>query len=187
MTKNFTIKTTKAGFSKSSLLIGFVHKNVKPEGEAGQLFAKTGLNWKKLCDAGDFSGKTGQVLDILTPPDLAASRFIIVGLGNIDLGKLHKSDASEKDQKPAKLSAKISDWADLGGKLLALIKKTSASEIAIIADELNEESMASMVAGMHLRNYDFDKYKSQKDDDEDDNAKPSNKNIAITLHAKNKT
>ncbi len=178
MTKNFTIKTTKAGFSKSALLIGFVHKNVKPEGETGKLFAKTGLNWKKLCDAGNFSGKTGQTLDVLTPPDLAASRLLIVGLGN-----LQNSEASEKDQKPAKLS----DWADLGGKLLALIKNTSTTEIAIIADGIAEESMASMVAGLHLRNYDFDKYKSQIDDDEEEDAKPSNKNITITLHAKNKT
>lgn len=173
MTKKLTIKTANFPVKKTSVLVMFAHEGNRPEGEADTLFIKSGLDWDALKDAATFTGKRGQVLDVLAPPNLDAKRLLIVGAGP----KNDKdNNASEQKQSPL-------DYAKFGGKLLATLQNLKAQKVALILDgpELSARHIAQLISGMHLRHYSFDKYMAQiKDDD----AAP--KILSIVLHVTEK-
>jgi leucyl aminopeptidase len=98
-----------------------------------------------------FKGKNGSSLDILAPQGLKAKRLIVMGLG-----------------KPAEL--KENDFLKLGGAVAGKLK-AGRDPVSVIA-ELPKGSMAAdqaaaVAAGMRLRAYKFDRYKTKKKDDEE--------------------
>ncbi len=105
---------------------------------------------KRTAAANRFEGKSGSTLDFLAPEGVA-SRLIVVGAG--------------------KLSAiKDNDFLKLGGT--AAGKLRPGSEAVTILAELPNGAMkpgqaAAIAAGVRLRAYKFDRYKTKKKDGED--------------------
>jgi leucyl aminopeptidase len=106
---------------------------------------------KRAAATSHFKGKNGSTLDILAPAGLKVSRLIVVGAG--------------------KLSAlKESDFLKFGG--VAAGKLRAGNDAATIVAELPDGAMkpdqaAAVAAGMRLRAYKFDRYKTKKKDGED--------------------
>jgi leucyl aminopeptidase len=106
---------------------------------------------KRAAATGQFKGKNGSTLDILAPAGLKVSRLIVVGAG--------------------KLSAlKESDFLKFGG--VAAGKLRAGNDAATIIAELPDDAMkpdqaAAVAAGVRLRAYKFDRYKTKKKDGED--------------------
>lgn len=163
MSSTLTIKTAKLPPAKTELLAIYAAEGEAPDGAAAGVWSDTGLDWKRLSDAANFAGKSGQVLDIPAPTGISAERLLVLGSG-----------------KPgaAKQSAGLTAWADRGGSLFAKIAASGATKIAVAIDEADAgpSELAEVAAGMRLRHYEFDKYKSKKSSDKDA-AKP----LTVTL------
>jgi len=71
----------------------------------------------------------------------------------------------------------LNGWTDRGGSLLAKIAATKVETIAVVLDEAGATpaALAELAAGLRLRHYRFDKYKSVRADD-------AVADLAITLH-----
>jgi leucyl aminopeptidase len=98
-----------------------------------------------------FKGKSGSALDILAPEGLKASRLMVIGAG--------------------KLSAiKDNDFLKLGGVVAGRLHAGSDA-VTIVADladgAMKPEQAAAIAAGVRLRAYKFDRYKTKKKDGED--------------------
>src|SRR6201985_118957 len=105
----------------------------------------------RVAAANRFKGKSGSVLDILAPQGLKACRLIVVGVG--------------------KLSAiKDYDFLKFGGVIAGKLRAGSDA-VTIIADlpdaAMKPEQAAAIGAGVRLRAYTFDRYKTKKKDGED--------------------
>jgi leucyl aminopeptidase len=106
---------------------------------------------KRAAATSQFKGKNGSTLDILAPAGLKVSRLIVLGAG--------------------KLSAlKESDFLKFGG--VAAGKLRAGNDAATIIAELSDGAMkpdqaAAIAAGVRLRAYKFDRYKTRKKDGED--------------------
>src|SRR5215475_13695338 len=103
---------------------------------------------KRAAATNQFKGKSGSALDILEPDGIKVQRLIVIGLG-----------------KPAELKEK--DFLKFGGVLAG--KLNSASEAVTVIAELPDAAMqpgqaAAIAAGVRLRAYRFDRYKTKKKD-----------------------
>jgi leucyl aminopeptidase len=106
---------------------------------------------KRAAETNAFKGKSGSTLDILAPQGLKVSRLIVVGAGKL---------ASLKDN----------DYFKLGGA--AAGKLRAGNDAVTIIAELPDGAMqpdqaAAVAAGLRLRAYKFDRYKTKKKDGED--------------------
>jgi leucyl aminopeptidase len=106
---------------------------------------------KRAAATNQFKGKSGSTLDILAPEGIKIQRLIVIGTGKA-------ADLKEKD------------FLKFGGVLAG--KLNSASEAVSIVAELADDAMtadqaAALAAGMRLRAYRFDRYKTKKKDGED--------------------
>jgi len=94
----------------------------------------------------DFSGKFAGSAEVLAPEGTSVDRLVAIGAGKA---------AGLDDQA----------WLKLGGAVAASLRK--AAEVAVILDlpELQPDGRqaASLAAGILLRSYSFDKYKTRKD------------------------
>ncbi|MBZ9822554.1 leucyl aminopeptidase [Mesorhizobium sp. CA4] len=94
----------------------------------------------------DFSGKFASSVEVLAPEGTSADRLVAIGSGNV----------SNLDDNA---------WLKLGGAVASSLRK--ATEVAIVLDlpDLQPDSRqaASLAAGILLRSYSFDKYKTRKD------------------------
>ncbi|SDS34567.1 leucyl aminopeptidase [Bradyrhizobium canariense] len=98
-----------------------------------------------------FKGKSGSALDILAPEGLKAARLIVIGIG--------------------KLSAiKDNDFLKLGGAIAGKLR-AGGDAVTIVADlpdgAMKPGQAAAIAAGLRLRAYKFDRYKTKKKDGED--------------------
>lgn len=98
-----------------------------------------------------FKGKAAATLDILAPEGIKVARLIVVGAG-----------------KPSELKEK--DFLKFGGLIAG--KLNAGSEAATILAELPTAAMtpgqaAAIAAGVRLRAYKFDRYKTKKKDGDD--------------------
>ncbi|MCS6760164.1 MAG: leucyl aminopeptidase, partial [Candidatus Devosia euplotis] len=61
----------------------------------------------------------------------------------------------------------LNGWTDRGGSLLAKIAATRIDSVAVVLDEVGATPAAigELAAGLRLRHYRFDKYKSARPDD----------------------
>ncbi|MCS6762325.1 MAG: leucyl aminopeptidase, partial [Candidatus Devosia symbiotica] len=71
----------------------------------------------------------------------------------------------------------LNSWTDRGGSLFSKIAATRIETVAVVLDEVSATPAAigELAAGLRLRHYRFDKYKSARADD-------APGNLAITLH-----
>ncbi len=108
-----------------------------------------------------FTGKAGKTVELVAPGGSPLDRLIAVGVGKAD---------------------EINDhgWLKLGGTIGSLLR--SATEIVVLADlpghKVTGAEAAGIAAGILLRAYGFDKYKTKKDEDE---SKPIAKAAKVTI------
>src|SRR3954454_13242211 len=106
---------------------------------------------KRAAAANQFKGKTASTLDFLAPEGVKAGRLIVVGTGK----------ASD---------LKHNDLLKLGGAAAGKLRPGNEA-VTIIAElpagAMKPEQAAAIAAGVRLRAYKFDRYKTKKKDGED--------------------
>ena len=162
MSQNLVISTAALPPTRAGLIVLYAAEGCPPAGAAAAIWARTGLDFERIAAGVGFRGKAGQAIDIAGPNGLDARRLLVLGAGRADPGK------------PASGAA----WADRGGSLAAKIMGLVTREVSVVLDgpEATPEAVAELAAGLRLRHYKFDKYKSRKADDE------PLEDLAVTLH-----
>jgi leucyl aminopeptidase len=153
MPQTLALRTAPLADPTAAILVLYVAEGAPPAGAAAAHWAATGLDFERVAGSAAFRGKAGQVLDIAAPSGLAARRLLLLGAG----------PAPDPAQPVAGAA-----WADRGGSLAARLMALTPGDVAVILDgpEATPEAVAELAAGLRLRHYRFDKYKSRKRDDE---------------------
>ncbi|TGQ66677.1 MAG: leucyl aminopeptidase [Mesorhizobium sp.] len=126
-----------------------------------------GKTLERAFPVAEFTGKFATIVEILAPQATSLDRLVAVGAGK----------ASGLDDYA---------WLKLGGTIAASLRK--ATDVAVVLDlagvSLSGAQAASLAAGILLRGYAFDKYKTRKDkDDGHANGKADPKKpVKITIH-----
>ncbi|WP_343559645.1 leucyl aminopeptidase [Kiloniella sp. b19] len=116
----------------------------------------------KAVEAEGFTGKKGEVLEILAPAGMDAHRLVLVGVGKVE-------------------ELLLTDIENMGGALYKRLSPKHPEAVAVTLDGLAvagqsaDVATAHLAAGMILRSYRFDTYKTKKDDDR----KPSIGSVAL--------
>lgn len=101
----------------------------------------------KAIEKSSFTGKKDETLSILVPHGIQNSQVLLVGLGN------------PKSLVPL-------DFEQLGGKLMATLGRCQDAQavVDIVDDKIRNlpEMLAHIAAGVNLRSWKFDKYKTKK-------------------------
>jgi leucyl aminopeptidase len=116
---------------------------------------------KRAAATNRFKGKSGSVLEILEPEGLKAARLLVVGAGK---------QSAIKDYDFLKLGGVVA------GKLAGNDAATLIAELP--GGALKPEQSAAIGAGIRLRAYTFDRYKTKKKDAEDT---PLGADVAIAV------
>ncbi|HVX73020.1 MAG TPA: leucyl aminopeptidase [Devosia sp.] len=159
MTQSLTIHTAPLSLSPAGIVVIYVAEGAAPAGRAAELWSATGLDFARVATAAGFSGKQGQLLDIAAPSGLDAVRLFVLGAGKVEA------------DKPAPPTA----WSDRGGSLAAKLGAANAEQASVVLDGATPEEAAGLAAGLTLRQYRFDKYKTRKPNDRTPEA------LAVTL------
>jgi leucyl aminopeptidase len=146
MSHPVTIHIAPLAGASAPLTVIYAAENAAPAGEAASIWARTGLDWTQSAAANAFKGKQGQSFDVL---GAGGNRLLVLGSGRPDT------------------AAPLNGWTDRGGSLLARIAATRAETVAVVIDEAGASpaAIAELAAGLRLRHYRFDKYKSARPDD----------------------
>ncbi|MEO6015534.1 MAG: leucyl aminopeptidase [Devosia sp.] len=161
MAQNLVIQTAPLGLSPTDLLIIYAGEGMALRGMAADAWGKTGLDFARVAAAAGFSGKPGQLMLFPGPTGLEAKRLMVLGSGKMD------------PDKPAVATV----WSDRGGSLMAKVPADIASvSVVLDAHEAMPAAVAELAAGIRLRQYKFDKYKSKKKDEE------GGPTLTVTLH-----
>jgi leucyl aminopeptidase len=123
----------------------YAAESVAPSGAAAPVWATAGLDWQATSTAAAFKGKPGNAMDVLH----AGGRLVVLGSGK------YGTDMP------------LNGWTDRGGSLLAKIAATRAEAVTVVIDEpgVTPAAIAELAAGLRLRHYRFDRYKSARADD----------------------
>ncbi|MBZ9974914.1 leucyl aminopeptidase [Mesorhizobium sp. BR-1-1-10] len=123
----------------------------------------------------EFTGKLAGIVEILAPETTSLDRLVAIGAGKI----------AGLDEYA---------WLKLGGTIAASLRK--ATDVAVVLDlagaSPDGKDAANLAAGILLRSYSFDKYKTRKDKDDGQgggqgggqgNGKPDPKKpVKVTIH-----
>lgn len=138
---------------------------------ARSIDTQTGGALERAIRIAKFKGKAKTSLELLAPSGIEADRVIIVGLGKTD-------------------GYKEEDWIELGGAVRGKLGGVETAGVWLQGPEgkgaISPEIAASVAFGMLLRGYEFKKYKTKKDKDEDLEKEPNeekeNKLSQVTLY-----
>jgi leucyl aminopeptidase len=117
---------------------------------------------KKAAAAVKFKGKALTALDLVAPAGLAAVRLIVIGTGG-DCDDEDREGKIKKDVPP-----KPDDYASLGGFVIGKLGHAAIATVAFDPPRPPKDparAAADFVAGMRLRDYRFDTYKTKKKED----------------------
>ncbi|TQV80670.1 leucyl aminopeptidase [Denitrobaculum tricleocarpae] len=134
---------------KSAAIVTGVMKGGKLSPTAAQLDKSTGGAVSKAIKANAYSGKKGEMLEVLAPANIANSRILLAGLGD-----------------PAEMTDR--DLENLGGSIYKHLVSVGEKEAAVIIDSVAggaldpTERAAHSAYGALLRSYRFDKYKTKE-------------------------
>lgn len=161
MSQELSVSTSSRPVEKTDALVIYSAEDAAPAGTGGEIWGRTGLDFARIAAATGFKGKPGHVLDIAAPTGLECNRLVVLGRG--------------KDGDEVSLSA----WTDRGGSLLAKLDGLGVAEAAIVLDEagLDAARVAELAAGLRLRHYRFEKYRTKASE----NGKPPA--LKVTFHA----
>nr|WP_108397845.1 leucyl aminopeptidase [Devosia submarina] len=146
MSQALNIHTAPLGVVNAALTVFYVAEGAQPSGYGQTLWSATGLDWSQSIAASGFTGKQGQTMDVLLP---GGKRQLILGSGS------------------SSANTSLTSWTDRGGSLMAKLAATRATDIAVVVDEpsATPAALAELAAGLRLRRYKFDKYKTARADD----------------------
>ena len=125
-------------------------------GEQGEMLIR------KAAAAIKFKGKALTALDLIAPAGLAAERLIVVGTG-AEGGNGDKEGKIKKDMPP-----EPTDYVSLGGFVIGKLGHAANAAIAFDLPHPPKDparAAADFAAGIRLRDYRFDHYKTKKKDD----------------------
>ena len=128
---------------------------------------------RKAAAAAKFKGKPSTALDILAPAGLSADRLLVVGVGPQDAAPKPETANGEAPAaiKPvAPLTP--ADYAGLGGFVTGKLGRGAIATVVFDPPRAPEEAAgasAEFALGAQLRDYRFDRYKTKKKDDADEN------------------
>jgi len=126
--------------------------------------ASGGALTRAIKHSSRFSGKKGQILEVLAPAGVKASRLLMSGVGK-------PSEFGELDQENA------------GGALFAQVAASGEDELVFLVDALEGATAdawrvaARMAFGALLRSYRFDKYRTKEKPEK----KPSLKKLTVLV------
>jgi leucyl aminopeptidase len=121
-------------------------------GPAAEVNGATGGALKRAIAGGKFSGKSGQVLDLLAPAGVKASRVILAGLG-----KASKFDGPAAERVAAELLGRMFTSGQTELVFALGLPKGSRLKSAMFA--------AHLAMGARLRSYTFNHYRTKKLDE----------------------
>jgi leucyl aminopeptidase len=118
-------------------------------GHAGEI--DPGKVVEKAIAVAGFTGKPLATVDVLAPSGSAFDRILVVGVG-----------------EPS--AANVQSWAKLGGTIQGLVRKSSNVTVYLDAPgfTIGGAEAASVGLGLLLRAYRFDKYRTKKDEGDED-------------------
>lgn len=144
------------------ILVVFCDDSMKFGAATAKVLGEAAATVKRAAATSQFKGKNASVLDVLAPEGLKATRLIVIGTG-----------------KPA--DVKDNDFLKFGGVLAGKIRGSDA--VTVLADlpsrPMTPAQAASVAAGVLLRAYKFDRYKTKKKDGEDDAGGNATVSIAV--------
>jgi leucyl aminopeptidase len=140
--------------ARGSALLVFVAADMKPAPVVTAQFGDLEPLIRAAAKASGFRGAQRTALDILSPAGLDVSRLVVIGV------------APGKDNAPT-------DFVMLGG--FALSKVTGAQKVQVAfeppAGTWDGAAAADFALGLRLRGYRFDKYKTRKKEQGEDNGR----------------
>ncbi|HWA18599.1 MAG TPA: leucyl aminopeptidase [Devosia sp.] len=162
MSQTITIRAAALPPGPAGAIVIYVSEDTEPRGVAAEIWQQTGLDFPRMAAAAGFKGKQGQLLDIVAPNGLEAQRLFVLGSGKMD------------PDKPASMTA----WSDRGGSLAAKLSaaKISSAAVALDGPDCTPEGVAALAAGIKLRLWRFDRYRSRRDED------AAEQSVYISLH-----
>jgi len=149
MPNSLAIKTAALPGAATGALVMYVGEDAQPTGAAAEIWAATGLDWARVTAASGFRGKQGHVIDLVAPAGVSADRLLVLGTGKAGQGMT------------------LSAWADRGGSLMGKLMAARVTRAAVLLDDAaaTPDRIAELAAGLRLRHYRFDRYKTPKADD----------------------
>ncbi|MCO5159714.1 MAG: leucyl aminopeptidase [Mesorhizobium sp.] len=141
------------GFTTSSKGTADLHVFLAAPGANGSvdLAGDAGPLLEKAIKAGAFTAKMLSTLDIIVPAGMEVDRVLVLGLGD---PKTITTDG----------------WLKVGGSIASNLKK--AATVMVHADvpgfDFDAAALADMALGALLRTYRFDRYKTKKDDGDEE-------------------
>jgi leucyl aminopeptidase len=162
MPQTLTIRTAPLPPAPTGVLVIYAAEGAAPAGAGAAVWAATELDFAEFAAGAGFRGKQGQVLDVAAPRGVPAKRMLVLGAGRADSTR----------------AAAPMAWSDRGGSLAAKLAATAAADVAVLLDgpDATPEAVADLAAGLRLRHYRFDKYKTRKPEDTQPDA------LSVTLH-----
>ena len=136
--------------SPRGIVVVFCDETLKLGAATRKALGRAADTVKRAAAVNQFKGKSGSVLDILTPEGIKAERLIVVGAG-----------------KPSALKGK--DFLKFGGVAAGKLNggNHAVSVIAELPDgAMSADQAAAIASGIRLRAYKFDRYKTKKKDGE---------------------
>jgi leucyl aminopeptidase len=149
MSSRIKISMNEFGPVQADVAVIFLSDDMKPTKEAGRLGEGLSKAIGVVSEIERFKGKARSAMMLTGMPGLNCGRVLVFGLG----------EAGERSKV---------NFVTLGGLIGG--KLSSAQSVAIIADlpgePLSDGAAADLALGMVLRDYNFDKYKTKKKDDD---------------------
>ncbi len=132
------------------VLVVFSDETMKFGPATQKVLGKAVETVKRAAAASKFKGKSGSALDILAPEGLKLDRLIVAGTGK------------KGDLKPE-------DYIKIGGATIGRLK-SNVEAVTIFAElpdgPMQPGQISSIAAGIRLRAYRFDRYKTKKKDED---------------------
>jgi leucyl aminopeptidase len=158
MSQSLVIETAALPVKAAETLVIYAGEGAAPAGAGADLWAQTGIDWARVSGKGRFAGKPGELLSFPVPNGIPAERSLLV----LGAGKPPENG--------------LTAFADRGGSLVAKLGRAATVGVVLDGPELTPAAIAEMVAGMRLRHHRFDRYKTQKPEE---NGEPQTQTVTL--------
>lgn len=134
---------------KSAAIVAGVMKGGKLSPSAADLDKATDGALTKAIEASRYSGKKGELLEVLAPAKIQNSRILLAGVGD-------PADITDRDLE------------NLGGSVYKHLASCGEKEAVVMVDSVDSAALAAPERAAHsaygalLRSYRFDKYKTKE-------------------------
>ncbi len=146
MSQTLSIELADLEAAPAELAVIYVPEGGAPAGRGAALWAGVGQDFASVAGVYNFTGKQGQAIDL--------------PLAGGDIKRLMVLGAGKPETQPAA-------WRDRGGSLMAKLMAGKAAKAGVFIEEpaATPETVGAFAAGLRLRHYRFDGYKSRSEDE----------------------